>query len=571
MEGKKEFDMRICLKDYLHACIGKDAVPAVRAALADCKPGDTLSLDGAVLDLYPEYTTCRSYYVSNNDFSEKHIAFDLRGMRDLTIDGEGAELLFHGHVTPFVLDGAENITLRNLHVDYRNPFFTQARITAAGEDFTELTFDMDTFACRLKDGKLCFYSPEDGWESLENRVLVTEFDDNGRPSPYLGPYFTVLGEIEQDFLAGMYRYFSAEQISENTIRLNGRIGYTHTVGNWWVCTFGGRHNPGIFITDSRNITLQDLELYHTAAMGVIGQCSENITLERVNCRTRPGSGRVLSVSADATHFVNCSGKITFRDCTFTSMLDDAGNFHGIYTIVQEKADAHTLLLGYGHFQQRGINLYRPGDRIHLVDNQTMQPYAELTVRESTLLSGECLKLTVEETLPEGLQMHHVVENFTRMPEVHLDGCECGNNRPRGFLLTTCKKVLVENCLFYNMNCAIECAGDANSWFESGPVTDVTIRGNRFEDSAYAGGTVISICPAVKQASGKPYHNNITIENNHFRLHEKRFLYARHTDNLVFRSNTYTEDLSLPAHSHVGTTGIHTEACSHAVLEEPVVK
>ena len=178
--------------------------------------------------------------------------------------------------------------------------------------------------------------------------------------------------------------------------------------------------------------------------------------------SRPGSGRVLSVSADATHFVNCSGKISFKDCSFTSMLDDAGNFHGIYTIVQEKEDEHTVLLRYGHPQQRGINLYRPGDKIRLVNNCTMLPYAELTVRQTQLLSGECLKLTVEETLPETMAKDHVIENHTRMPEVHLDGCVCGNNRPRGFLLTTCKKVLVENCTFFNMNCAIECAGDANS-------------------------------------------------------------------------------------------------------------
>lgn len=557
--------MKIELKQYL-APDTKDAAEAIRAALADCKPGDTLSLGGGTIHVYPEHTVVRPYYVSNNDYSDKHIAFDLRGKRDLTIDGEGAELMFHGAITPFVLDEAENITIRNLHVDYRNPFFTQAWITAAGEDFTDLTFDGDTFACKLKDGKLCFYSPEDGWESLEYRVLVTEFDDNGRPSPYLYPYFTVLGEVEQDFLAGMYRYFTAEQISENTIRLHGSIGYTHTVGNWWVCTFGGRHNPGIFITDSKNVTLTDIELYHTAAMGVIGQCSENICLERVNCRVRPGSGRVLSVSADATHFVNCTGQITYKDCTFTSMLDDAGNFHGIYTIVEEKLDAHTLLLRYGHFQQRGINLYRPGDVVRLVDNQTMLPYQELTVTGAELLSGENLKLTVAETLPDSLQKDHVIENHTRMPSVHLDGCTCGNNRPRGFLLTTCKKVLVENCTFYNMNCAIECAGDANSWYESGPVCDVTIRHNNFADAAYAGGYVVTIAPAVRENVGQHYHHGITIEDNHFRLHEKRFLYARYTDGLVFRGNTYTEDLTLPSHP-VGAP-IVTENCTNTAIEEP---
>ncbi len=559
--------MTIHLSDYLHLCDGKDAVPAIEAALLATNPGDTLSLDGGFYHLYPTHAIKRFHYVSNNDWGEKSIAFDLAGRRDIVIDGAGAELLFHGHVTPFVLDHCENITLQNFSIDYRNPFFFQARITDAGEDFTELTFDGDTFACKIKNDRLCFYSPEDGWESIEKKVLVTEFDDNGRPSDHLGPYFTVLGEEEHDFLAGMYRYFTTEETSHNTIRLHGKIGYTHTVGNWWVCTFGGRHNPGIFLNKAKNTVLRDINLYHTAAMGVIAQCSENISLERVYAKTRPGSGRVLSVSADATHFVNCSGQITLKDCAFTSMLDDAGNFHGIYTIVKAVED-RTLTLTYGHPQQVGMELYRPGDKVRLVNNRTMQPYAELTVVDALLVDYNCLKLTVAEELPDNVQIDHVIENHTRMPDVHLDGCVCGNNRPRGFLLTTCGKVLVENCTFFNMNCAIECAGDANSWFESGPVTDVTIRHNKFEDSAYAGGTVITICPAVKEATDKPYHRHIVIEDNHFRLHEKRFLYATHTGGLVFRHNTYTEDLTLSSHGAVGETGMAVKHCPDAVLEEP---
>ena len=100
--------MKIALQKYMHLTDGRDMVPAIRAALADCQPGDTLCLGGGLLHLYPEHTAVRPYYVSNNDYSEKHIAFDLQNRRDLTIDGEGAELLFHGHVTPFVLVSATN-------------------------------------------------------------------------------------------------------------------------------------------------------------------------------------------------------------------------------------------------------------------------------------------------------------------------------------------------------------------------------------------------------------------------------------------------------------------------------
>lgn len=557
--------MNIYLKDYLSD--SRDATSALQSALEACREGDTLFLGGGELHFYGEHAVREPYYVSNNDYSEKAIIFYLKNRRGLTIDGEEADLIFHGKVLPFVLDGSEGVVLRNFKVDYRHPFFMQAKITAAGEDFTDLYFDMDTFSCKVQDGQLCFYSEEDGWAFTEDRVLVTEFEGE-RPSPYLGPYFQAAPSAPQDFLAGMHRYLVPEQLDAHTIRLHGRIGYTHTVGNWWVCTIGGRHNPGIFLHGSKKVLLQNLRLYHTAAMGVIAQLSDDIELDRVCCVVRPGSGRVLSVSADATHFVNCGGKIVFRNCTFTSMLDDAGNFHGIYAIVREKKDEHTLLLRFGHPQQRGIPLYRAGEKLALVDNRTMCRYAILTVKESALLDGDTLSLTVEETLPAKLAEQHVVENFTHMPEVYLDGCTCGNNRPRGFLLTTCKKVVVENCAFYDMNSALECAGDANDWFESGPVTDVTIRHNRFVNAAYAGGNVITIAPVIKENIGQTYHRGIRIEENHFQLHEKRFLYARSVDGLIFRRNTYTQDDTLPAHGATGESGIHLEGCRNAVIEEP---
>jgi hypothetical protein len=175
---------------------------------------------------------------------------------------------------------------------------------------------------------------------------------------------------------------------------------------------------------------------------------------------------------------------------------------------------------------------------------------------------------VEEALPAEMQPDHVMENHTRMPEVHLDGCICGNNRPRGFLLTTCKTVLVENCTFYNMHSGVESASDANDWFESGPVTDVTIRNNRFDNSAYAGGSAITLTPVVKTGVGKAFHRNILIENNHFRQHEKRFLYARFAENLVFRNNTYTLDETLPAKSPIGKSGIQLDNCINCIIEEP---
>ena len=67
-------------------------------------------------------------------------------------------------------------------------------------------------------------------------------------------------------------------------------------------------------------------------MGIVGQLSENITLDGITAEPREGGKRLLSTNADATHFINCRGKIEVARCKFVQMMDDASNVHGIYNI-----------------------------------------------------------------------------------------------------------------------------------------------------------------------------------------------------------------------------------------------
>ena len=46
------------------------------------------------------------------------IAFILKDLHDVTIDFGGAELVFHGRIAPFVLDGCKNVTIKNCKINY---------------------------------------------------------------------------------------------------------------------------------------------------------------------------------------------------------------------------------------------------------------------------------------------------------------------------------------------------------------------------------------------------------------------------------------------------------------------
>jgi len=118
-----------------------------------------------------------------------------------------------------------------------------------------------------------------------------------------------------------------------------------------------------------------------------------------------------------------------------------------------------------------------------------------------------------------------------------------SSRARGLLLSTPGKVVIEGNHFESSGSAILIAGDANNWYETGAVKDVTIRNNVFAapclTSLYQfSEAVISIYPEIPdlEASNEKYHRNISILDNEFHLYDYPVLYAKSVDGLVFAGN-----------------------------------
>ena len=80
--------------------------------------------------------------------------------------------------------------------------------------------------------------------------------------------------------------------------------------------------------------------------------------------------------------------------------------------------------------------------------------------------------------------------------------------------------------------AVYVSADANEWWESGPVRDLTIRGNEFADPA---GPAIFLDPRVS-AAGEPVHHGVTIEDNRFELDGVPALEATATSGVRLHGN-----------------------------------
>jgi hypothetical protein len=130
-------------------------------------------------------------------------------------------------------------------------------------------------------------------------------------------------------------------------------------------------------------------------------------------------------------------------------------------------------------------------------------------------------------------------------------------------------VVIENNLFHTPGTAILAAGDSTYWFEAGPVNDMTVRNNIFDNCFYLGGTsrgaVISFQPSVcSMKENEFYHRHIRILDNEFRDNHGRLLSAFRTDDLVFSGNRWIRDNSY--HSQSPGKPLNFEQCGKTVVK-----
>src|SRR5262249_31740032 len=82
--------------------------------------------------------------------------------------------------------------------------------------------------------------------------------------------------------------------------------------------------------DCSGVQVEKVTSYTCPGMGLWALHCENLRIRQCRVMIRPGSGRLMSTTADATHFNTCKGTVEVSDCLFEGMGDDALNAHGRY-------------------------------------------------------------------------------------------------------------------------------------------------------------------------------------------------------------------------------------------------
>ena len=539
---------------------GSDTTLAVRRALevARTTGEQHLIFPTGEYHFWPDRAQECYLFVSNNDESLKRLIFVLDAMEDFEIDGQNSLFVFHGSLSPFFLNGAKNIRLSNFSIEWARSFHSEAHVLSVEGDVADLHIP-EQFPYQIEHERLVFTGEGGDVYGIGNAL---EFDPIRRETAF---------QVTDNY--AICHWHRATEIGPREVRLEANWATVPTPGNVLALMSGERFCPAIIISDSANIEIENVTLHHAGGMGVIAQCSRDLTLRDVRVTPRAGSGRLVSLTADATHFSCCEGKITLENCLFENQLDDATNIHGIYHQIVKRISPREVEVRLVHPQQLGVDIVAAGDTVDFVDNETLGVYFQGIVVEVERLNRSYFRLRFDEDLPAEIAPQHAVLNRRWNPEVSITNCTARGNRARGFLLNSGGKMRVQNNTFHTPGAAILIAGDANYWFESGPVNDVTITGNRFDNCNFGlwGRAAIDIDPEIepRRRADVLYHRNIRIENNTFRAFDPRLLRAHGVAGLVMKNNRLETTNDYPATAKNEEFFV-VEGCPDADLESPMV-
>lgn len=496
---------RIFLSDYgIRPDTGEDLLPALKKSIEYAKNNDDtceILFENGVYDIYHNNLTPLDIHVSNTHSEEegesitRNFAILFNGCKGITLNGNGSTIRIHGKMTMIGIIDSRDIEIKNLTFSTVHPPLTEMTVISKGEGYIDCKVHPDSLY-RIRDKKIEWYGENFAFSSGVSQLFDPESGITWRAFGPMQDENAVFEELSD----GIIRLYYTEK--NGTDPYGAKTGYVFQMRNPF------RDECGILLSSSDNITLRNTTVHFMFCMGFLAQNSSNITADGFS--VLPEHARTAAASSDIMHFSGCRGKISIKNGCFKAAHDDAINIHGTHLIVTEcDRENNAITLKFMHPQTFGIGGFKIGDCIAAVNPDTLLKTAEAEVIMASELSPRELRLSLKRDVSP-FKVGFAVENISATPEVEIRDNYFERIPTRGILVTTGKKVTIENNIFNRIKgCGILIADDAKSWYESGAVSDVTVKNNIYRNS---GGPFVKIAPENTVYEGA-VHKNITVMGN----------------------------------------------------------
>ncbi|WP_055445675.1 alpha-1,3-galactosidase-related protein [Lacinutrix mariniflava] len=568
--------------------IAEDATPALvsRILKANDNPISEITFEKGTYHFYPDKGFEKFSYISNHGDLMINTPFPLFNMENLTIDGQGSTFIFHGVIIPFLIEGSKNISVKNVSIDWFQSFHSEGLIVA--NDAKNKTFDMqidEKYPYYITNGELIFVK-EYYQHTIGQSIL---YDPERKAIAFNTEAYTSIttkkkADVKRNLKNISYKYeydrrdvgykdigvenrVTAEELKPGLIRIHGHTKKMPPVG--FVLSMKGEQGlnrvaPAFRVTHTNGFNALNVNVHHAGGMGIIAENSSDLILDNFN--VTPSQGRMVSTTADATHFVGCSGKVILKNCTFENQLDDASNIHGTYQKIVDVLDDYRVGVRMGHHQQKAFVIGQPNDNLGFVRlSNSFFAYQKSTIKSIEYINNRYQIITLNEKLPEDVKPGDLVENLDGYPDLLVQNCKIRNNRARGLLISNPVNTVIENNFFSTEMEALLIPVESGHWYESGNAANVVIKGNTFQDCQHGGKNRGVIRFDTDDDNKNIAFKNIEITNNTFNQFDNLILEVTNVDGLVFKGNTITNSGTFPQ-LHPNNPAIRVEASKNITLE-----
>ena len=586
-----------------------DSTEAVMAALEEAKTiegSKTLNFPYGEYRFDEDHSSTRVYHTSNTSsrsYPEKKIAILLEEVEDLTIEGNDSTLLVYGDIMALAVVESSNIKMQNFVLDYKDADTIDVSVVKTdvdenGNPYADIYVPAAYNYEISEDGKHIEWQGDISAETGRPYWTWNDADFCAYLVVYKGYDRTVIRATNKTASNPFTGVTSIVPSGEATVRFTyeSELPTDIVEGNiYQLSNSAWRQTAGAFFWESEGLTVEDIDVHYLSGFGWLTQMCMDVEFKGVDFLPRDGSGKYTTSNADQLHVSGCGGYFKVTDCNFSMAHDDPINVHGTYMRVEEVIDARTVRMKYIHGQQGGFRQFHQGDEVLFYSRTYLeepdgQVEAEPFIVESSVGPGEAYTgpaeaydgttldlvteiVTFAEDLPaetiadlektvtknNEVQPLYVAENVTYTPAVTIKGNRMKSIPTRGILCTTRQEVIIEDNIFDNMAMAsIYLSNDADDWYESGPIRNLTIRNNTFyirPTGQSAVGTVsgvfiepITIASwAMSGGETTPknpeslVHENITIEGNTFHISNDNVVTANRVDGLTIKNNTIIHD------------------------------
>jgi hypothetical protein len=476
---------------------------------------------------FPKGTYILDYVGTENDS-----AVNMKGMKNVTVDGNGSTFLTTDAGSFFFYE-CEDVTVRNVIIDSDTRFYSQGLVTAVNGNVVDIElepgYEMETVPPIL------------AFEDFDpvTRTIVCVFD--GFPTGAVSSELLAPNKLRMTILDNVGNAERIEYVKKGLSQLSGKLMLLkHKV-------YG---NFALDFYFSKNVLVEDCAVYSAGGFACRSGFTENTTFNRFRVEARPDSGRLVSVTADAIMCIYALGKVELNDCYIYQAGDDCFTAFNKYLEILEVLgdDKIRAKVFYGHEGPRP----QPGDSMTFYDYRNLAENGKRIVKESTFdAKARYFTITFEEALPKDTEDGDCLVVDKHVSKLVLRNSVLGGGRGRGLLVENWD-VEIDKCVFKdNSTAGIMVWAERMISVRPGPASkNVRITNTRFEDNGFSPLWIYSGCPEPG-----PAHENITVENCAFVrnspvsamrlnknfpniLYYNAALYLSAVDTALIRNNTF---------------------------------